>query len=183
MTVSSKHAVVVIDMLNDFLTGELKCERAARIVPAIQRLLKGARSAGVPVVYTRDAHLPDDCELRVWGEHAMVGTPGAEVIPELAPEDGDHEIPKRTYSAFHDTGMDQLLRSMDVETLVVTGIHTHICGLHTAADAFFRGYQIIVVTDGVSAFTAEDQKYGLEHMEKVLGARMLSTDELLAEWE
>jgi len=182
MTVSSKQAVVVMDMLNDFLTGDLKCERAGKIVPDLKRLLTGARAAGVPVVYSRDAHLPTDFELRVWGEHAMAGTPGAEVIPELEPEDGDYEIPKRTYSAFHDTGMDQLLRGLGAETVVITGVHTHICGLHTAADAFFHGYQIIVVTDAVSAFTAEDQEYGLQYLEKIYGARMVSVDELLAEW-
>ena len=179
---SSKQAVLVMDMLNDFLTGHLKCERAGKIVPGLQRLLSGARDAGVPVVYSRDAHLPTDFELRVWGEHAMADTPGAAVIPELAPEDGDFELPKRTYSAFHDTGMDQLLRGLGVETVVITGVHTHICGLHTAADAFFRGYRIIVVTDAVSAFTAEDQAYGLQYLEKIYGARMVSTDELLAEW-
>ncbi len=171
-----------MDMLNDFLTGELKCERAVRIVPDLQRLLTGARAAGVPVIYSRDAHLATDFELRIWGEHAMAGTSGAEVIPELEPEDGDYDVTKRTYSAFHDTGMDQLLRSLGIETLVLTGVHTHICGLHTAADALFHGYQIIVVTDGVSAFTAEDQEYGLQYLEKVFGARMVSTNELLAEW-
>jgi len=182
VTTSSKQALLVVDMLNDFLTGHLKCERAGKIVPNLQRLLSGARDAGVPVVYSRDAHLPNDFELRVWGEHAMAGSPGAEVIPELAPEDGDFDIPKRTYSAFHDTGMDQLLRGLGTESVIITGIHTHICGLHTAADAFFRGYQIIVVADGVSAFTAEDQEYGLRYLEKIYGARMVSTDELFAEW-
>jgi nicotinamidase-related amidase len=171
-----------MDMLNDFLTGHLKCERAGKIVPGLRRLLTAARGAGVPVVYSSDAHLANDFELRIWGEHAMQGTPGAAVIPELTPEEGDYEIPKRTYSAFHDTGMDQLLRGLGAETLIMTGVHTHICGLHTAADAFFHGYQIVVVTDGVSAFTAEDQKYGLEYLEKIFGARMVSTDELLAEW-
>ena len=171
-----------MDMLNDFLTGHLKCERAGKIVPNLRRLLTGARGAGVPVVYSRDAHLPIDFELRVWGEHAMAGTPGAEVIPELAPEEGDYSIPKRTYSAFHDTGMDQLLRGLGVETVVISGVHTHICGLHTAADAFFHGYRIIVVKDAVSAFTAEDQEYGLQYLEKIYGARMVDVDELLAEW-
>jgi nicotinamidase-related amidase len=171
-----------MDMLNDFLTGELRCDRARKIVPNLQRLLAGARGAGVPVVYSRDAHLPMDYEMRVWGEHAMAGTPGSEVIPELEPTEDDYEVTKRTYSAFHDTGMDQLLRGLGVDTLIITGVHTHICGLHTAADAFFHGYQLIVVSDGVSAFTAEDQEYGLSYLEKVYGARMVSTDELLAEW-
>lgn len=178
----STHAVIVIDMLNDFLTGELKCERAQAIVPTLQRLVEGARAAAVPVVYAHDAHSPDDHELGVWGQHAMAGTPGAEIIPELEPQDGDYDIPKKTYSAFFETGMHELLQDLGIETVVITGIHTHICGLHTAADAHFRGYEIVVVQDGVSAFTAEDHEYALDYLEKMYGARMVSADELLAEW-
>lgn len=178
----SHQAILVIDMLNDFITGELKCERAENIIPNLQRLLAGARQAGVPVIYSGDAHLPSDFELNVWGEHAMAGTEGAQVIPELAPQDGDYEVPKRTYSAFHETGLESLLRSLDVDTVVITGIHTNICDRHTTADAFFRGFHAEVVTDGVDAFTAEEHQQGLEYLEKVYGARLASTDELLSEW-
>jgi len=176
-------AVLVIDMLNDFVTGKLRCERADRIVPRLERLLEGARTSGIPVVYSGDAHLPEDFELRVWGEHAMAGTEGAEVIPELAPRDGDHEIPKRTYSAFHETGLDPLLRGLGVDTVVVTGLHTDICDRHTTADAFFRGYRVIVVTDGTEAFSEEEHEGGLAYLEKVYGAELRTTDELLEQWE
>jgi len=117
------------------------------------------------------------------GEHAMAGTEGAEVIPELAPRDGDHEIPKRTYSAFHETGLDPLLRGLGVDTVVVTGLHTDICDRHTTADAFFRGYRVIVVTDGTEAFSEEEHEGGLAYLEKVYGAELRTTDELLEQWE
>ena len=76
---SETEAILVLDMLNDFVTGTLKCDRAQPIIPVLGRLLEGARSAGVPIVYCGDAHLPQDFELRVWGEHAMAGTPGAHI--------------------------------------------------------------------------------------------------------
>lgn len=179
----ARQAVLVIDMLNDFVTGELKCERAENIIPNLQRLLSGARAAGVPVIYSGDAHLPSDFELEVWGEHAMAGTPGAEVIPELEPQDSDYEVPKRTYSAFHETGLEPLLRSLGVDTVVITGIHTNICDRHTSADAFFRGFDIDIVTDGVDSFTQEEHEQGLAYLEKIYGARLVSTDELLSEWK
>ena len=59
-------AVIVIDMLNDFVTGKLRCERADHIVPNLQKLLAAARQQGVHVVYSNDAHLKEDSELRVW---------------------------------------------------------------------------------------------------------------------
>ena len=98
-------ALVVIDMLNDFVTGKIANPRAERIIPNVQELLARARADRREwlVVYANDAHMPNDFELKVWGEHAMAGTPGAEIIPELAAEPGDFVLPKRTYSSFHET--------------------------------------------------------------------------------
>ena len=69
-------ALVVIDMLNDFVTGSLKNPRAEKIIPTIQELVAAARAdrTGWLVVYANDAHLPQDFELRVWGEHAIGDT-------------------------------------------------------------------------------------------------------------
>ena len=80
-------AILVVDMLNDFVTGAIGCDRARAIVPATARLLAAAREKGVPVIYCNDCHLPGiDRELQIWGDHAIKGTPGAEVIPELTPQ-------------------------------------------------------------------------------------------------
>jgi len=73
-------ALIIVDMLDDFVDGKLANPRAQAIIGPLQRLLAHARSDGWVVVFSNDAHEPDDPELRVWGEHAMAGTPGAGVI-------------------------------------------------------------------------------------------------------
>ncbi|WP_254543788.1 cysteine hydrolase family protein [Halomarina pelagica] len=176
-------ALLVIDMLNDFVTGEIAAERAERIVPTLERLLPAARDHGVPVVYANDAHLPEDFELAVWGEHAMKGTEGAEVIGALAPEKGDHVFEKRTYDAFYGTGLDEHLRSLGVDRLVLTGLHTNMCVRHASASAFFRGYDLVVPVDAVDAFTETDHRRGLAYLEEVYGATVTTADDLVAEWE
>lgn len=175
-------AILVIDMCNDFVHGKLRCERADPMIPRLQRLLAGAREAGVPVIYSGDAHLPGDFELRVWGEHAMKGTEGAETIAELAPREGDYVFEKRTYSAFHDTGLDSLLRALGVTRVVVTGLHTNICDRHTTADAFFRGYLPVIVEDCVDAFDATAHEEGLAYLKQVYGAEIVMSTDLLATW-
>jgi len=175
-------AVLVIDMVNDFVTGALECERAQRIISPLQTLLDGARAAEVPVAYVSDAHLPSDFEVDLWGEHAMKGTHGAEIIPALAPARGDTVLEKRTYSAFYDTGLDQLLRSLNVRTLYLTGLHTNMCCRHAAADAYFRGYGLVAVTDGCEAFTEAEHADGLDYLERVYGAGRQSVKEVLAHW-
>ena len=178
----ARYAVIVIDMLNDFVHGSLKCERAKMIIPNIKRLLDEARRRGIPVIYANDAHVPKvDLEFKLWGEHAVKGTWGARVIDELAPQPGDYVIEKRRYSSFYETSLDLLLRELGVDTVILTGLHTNICVKHTAADAFYRGYKIIVVKDCVQTFSDEDHEWGLRYMEKVYGARIVSLEELLKE--
>jgi len=176
-------AVIVIDMLNDFVTGELKCERAQKIISNIKRLVESARRKGVPVIYSNDAHLQTDFELGKWGKHAMKGTKEAEVIPELKPEKKDYVLEKRVYSGFFETELDSLLRNLKVDTLVLTGLHTNICVRHTAADAFFRGYKLKVPRDATDAFTEKDYKEGLQYLKEVYNAEITETDKIIREWK
>jgi nicotinamidase-related amidase len=177
---SVKIAIVVIDMLNDFVTGSLKCERAPKIIPIIQCLLNFARKKGIPIIYTNDTHLLGiDEEFEVWPQHAVVGTKGAEVIGELKPKKGDYVIQKRRYSAFFGTYLDILLRELKVDTLVLVGLVTNVCIQNTAADAFFRGYRIIVPEDCVEAINEEAQKTAIEYMKTIYGCKITNVDELM----
>ena len=181
--IKKSEAVLVIDMLNDFVTGKLRCERADRIIPNLTKFLAEARKGGIPVIYSGDAHLKEDFELRVWGEHAMKGTVGAEVIPELKPDRSDYLLEKRTYSAFFETGLDQLLRSLGVTKLYITGLHTNICDRHTSADAFFRGYNLVILQDGVEAFDEKAHNEGLEYLKTNYGAEIKTTEEVIKTWQ
>jgi nicotinamidase-related amidase len=180
-------AVIIIDMLNDFVTGDLKCERAKHIIPNLKKLADAAHKHEIPVVYSNDAHLPDDAEVvHKWGRHAIKGTEGAGVIPELKSAEKDYVVEKRTYSGFYETGLDSLLRSLyrgeGVKTVILGGLHTNICVRHTAAGAFFRGYGIIVAKDGVEAFTREEHEQGLGYLENVYNAKIMTVDEIIEQF-
>jgi len=180
-------AVIIIDLLNDFVTGDLKSDRAKRVIPKLKKLIETARKHNISVIYSNDAHYPQDVEVvEKWGKHAIKGTKGAEVIPELKPTAKDYIVEKRTYSGFYETGLDSLLRSLyhgeGVKTVILGGLHTNICVRHTAADAFFRGYKIIIAKDGVEAFTEEDQKEGLKYLEYVYNAKISAVDKIIKEF-
>ncbi|PAF50312.1 nicotinamidase [Helicobacter sp. 13S00401-1] len=167
-------------MLNDFVTGSLKCERAQDIIQNIVKLLDSAREHKIPVIFSNDAHIKGiDHELALWGDHGIAGTKGAEVIPELKVSKIDFIVPKRRYSGFFATHLDILLRELDVDTLVITGLHTNICVRHTTADAFCLGYKIIVPSDGTNAFTEKDYEEGLEYLKMVYGAKIVTVEELV----
>ncbi len=178
-----KQAILVVDMLNDFVTGALKCDRGLAIVPKTAKLLDGARKAGIPVIFCNDAHIKDtDHELKLWGEHAIAGTKGAEVIPELHLCDKDYVVPKRRYSGFFHTDLDLLLKELGVDTVILTGLHTHMCVRHTGADAYQLGYDLIVAKDATDSFTQEDYDYGLKYFVATYGATITDVDSLLRSW-
>jgi nicotinamidase-related amidase len=98
----------------------------------------------------------------------MRGTKGGQVIKELAPHRSDYIVPKSTYSAFHDTELDEVLRGLysgkGANTLAIAGVTTDCCVKHTAADAFFRRYEVEVIEDGVDAFSDAQHQVGLQYI-------------------
>jgi nicotinamidase-related amidase len=172
-------ALIVVDMLKDFVDGKLANPRAQQIVEPLQRLLAAARQEDWVVVFSNDAHQPGDPELKIWGEHAMAGDPGAEVIDELAPREGDIISPKRSYGAFDGTGLDEQLRERGVDEVVITGQHTHICVRHSSYGALIRGYDITVPKDAVCAFEGVSEEDALEYLTQTYGAQVTTVDELI----
>ena len=159
---NKRYAILVVDMLNDFINGKLRLEGVEKIIPNIQKLLDFARLHDIPIVYCNDSHLSNDREIKIWGKHAIKGTKGAQVIKELKPTPKDHVITKNTYSAFFNTKLKDLLQSLyqgeGADSLIITGIHTDICVKHTVYDAFIRGYDVTIVEDGVKALPLVDKR-------------------------
>ncbi len=169
-------ALLVVDMIEDFVHegGALYCGPSmAKIVPVIQRELAQAHGASEPVVYLTDNHMPADAEFQMFAPHAIAGTKGAEIVPELAPAKGDVVIPKRRYSGFFGTDLDITLRERGVDTIRLVGDCTNICVLYTAADARNLGYAVEVVRDGVTSFDDEAHRDALRELEKTLGAKIV----------
>lgn len=174
-----KYALIIADMINDFVTGALKVERAKAIIPNIKELLKLARKSKIAVIFVTDSHLPRvDPEFRLWGPHAARGSWGSEFIDELKPEEGEYRVLKRKYSAFQGTELDMLLRELKIEAVILTGVLTEICIQHTAADAFSRGYKVIVPKDCVETIDESAQEYALNFMKRNYEAEITTVKEL-----
>lgn len=157
---ASETIVIVVDVQNDFLhpKGSLYIgEEARKIIPNIRNLTVKAESNGVPVVYTQDWHTEDSSEFKVWPKHCIGGSWGAEIVDELKPKPGNLKVRKETYDAFYKTGLDSLLSAFKPRNLVVSGVVSNICVLHTAGSAALRGYRIYVPVDCVAALNRFDQ--------------------------
>jgi nicotinamidase-related amidase len=183
MSHTTSSAILVIDMIIDFVVGKFGTDTARKIVPTLKMLIDTARTKGIPIIYVHDSHKLSDKELQIWGEHALEGTEGSKIIPELAPTGTDIVVPKCTYSAFHDTELDTILRAKNIKCVILTGVSTDICVQHTAADALFHGYDVCIVRDCTAAIDTGAHKHAIDYIAKVYGADVVDASALLSRWE
>lgn len=171
--VEEKTAIIVIDMLNDFVheEGSLLVKTASDLIPGIKEELENARKKEWTVIYLTDSHRGDDPEFRMWPPHAVTGTWGSQIIDELKPRPDDYIIPKRRYSGFRHTQLGLVLRELGIGNIVITGVLTNVCVLFTAVEAKDLAYDVTVLKDRVASTTKEDHDWALRQME-MLGIKV-----------
>ncbi len=180
-SIPKKEALLVIDMINDFVTGKLGNENAQGIVPDLKNLLERASESDKLKVYVQDSHREEDPELEHWGSHAMSDEEGAETIPELEGL-ANRKLTKRFYDAFYKTDLELTLRQHQIEKVLLTGVTTDICVQHTAAGAFYRDYEISIVEDCTAAMTDEKKDNALDYMREIYGAEIISSKDVVENW-
>lgn len=158
-------ALLIVDMQVDFVdpTAPSTCAPIAQDrLPDIRRLLDGARAAGVPVFFSQGLIARDLSDVGLWkgvahrtGKSQLEGTPGAEIVAELAPLPGEHVVRKRRPSAFFGSDLDIFLRGQRIDTLILAGSSMSGCVRATVLDAFSRDYRTMVVRECVVDRTIE----------------------------
>lgn len=173
---AARTALIVIDMQRDFIeeggfgsvlgndVGPL-----ADIVPAVAALLSLARAKDMLVIHTRESHLPDlsDCppsKLRrgnpalgigdpgPMGRILVRGEPGNQIIPMLAPLDGEPVIDKPGKGAFYATGLGDLLKERGITHLLFAGVTTEVCVQTSMREANDRGYECLLIEDACASY-------------------------------
>jgi nicotinamidase/pyrazinamidase len=144
-------AIVVVDMLKDNLKESTRnpyFQEGRAIIPNLQKLLEESRKRGFPIIFACDSFLEGDFifkgKMKV---HSLRGTKGAEVVDDLKPAPKDIILPKRRFSAFFKTDLDQTLRMLGVDTIVVSGMTTEVCVLMTVMDGLSHDFSVILVED------------------------------------
>jgi nicotinamidase-related amidase len=178
----SSTALVVIDMQRDFLLpggfGESlgnDVSQLRRTIAPLSALMTAWRAAGLPVIHTREGHLPDlsDCppaklsrgaigQQGSFGRILIRGEYGHDIIDELQPIEGEAVVDKPGKGAFYATELQELLEKDGIKSLLVAGVTTEVCVHTTVREANDRGYECLVLADCVGSYFPEFQRVGLE---------------------
>jgi biuret amidohydrolase len=183
---AGRSALVIIDMQRDFLEpggfGEALGNDVgllARAVGPCRAALAAARGAGMLVVHTREGHRPDlsdapPAKLARGAPSKRIGDPGPmgrilvrgeaghDIVPALAPVEGEPVIDKPGKGAFHATELDQVLRGRGIDTLLVCGVTTEVCVHTTIREGNDRGYRCVALADACASYFPEFHRVGLE---------------------
>nr|WP_315244690.1 isochorismatase family cysteine hydrolase [uncultured Albidiferax sp.] len=182
----SHAALVIIDMQRDFIEpggfGDTLGNNVAlleAIVPACQAMLAAWRRAGGLVVHTREAHRPDlsDCppaklnrgnpvlrigDVGAMGRILVAGEPGNQIIPALAPVDGEIVIDKPGKGMFYATGLHEMLQQRGIQQLLFMGVTTEVCVQTSMREANDRGYDGLLLEDCTESYFPQFKAATLE---------------------
>ncbi|KVI12062.1 nicotinamidase 2-like [Cynara cardunculus var. scolymus] len=154
--------LLVIDMQNYFSA------IAKPILPSITATIDACRRASVPVIFTRHCHKSpaDYGMLGEWWNNDLImdGTPESMLMAELGRREEEVVVEKNTYSAFRGTQLEERLRDMGVEEVIVTGVMTNLCCETTAREAFVRGFRVFFSTDGTATSSEDLHQATLKNM-------------------
>ena len=168
---NEKSAFLVIDLVGDFVNGKFGSEEAIEIAEKTKETIN--KVAGkIEIVMTRDAHISNDPEFKIWGEHCLEGTVGSEIYGDLKLYP-TRLISKRHYDAFFDSDLDGYFRAREVKRLYISGISTDICVEHTVAGAFFRGYEIFLIEDLCTSIDPKRHGDAIERMKSLYGVNVI----------
>ena len=170
-----KSAWIIVDLVNDFVSGKFGSERSLAVTQRTAGVIKQI-DGSIPLVFTLDTHIPGDPEFNVWGEHCLQGTSASDLYVSLKDFEGQ-KIRKRHFDSFFQSDLEGYLRASDVENVYISGISTDICVQHTAAGAFFRYFGIKIIADLCTSIDEKNHNLALEFMRKNYGASIIKARE------
>lgn len=179
-----KKALLVVDYTVDFVAddGKLTCGKPGQAIEdSICALTEQFIDNDDFIVFPVDLHEKNDSlhpENKLFPPHNIRSTRGRDLYGKLKYLHETNKekitwIDKTRYSAFVGTQLELLLRERNIEEIHIAGVCTDICVLHTAVDAYNKGFSIVVHKNAVASFDFEGHNWALRHFSNTLGARVL----------
>jgi bifunctional isochorismate lyase/aryl carrier protein len=177
-------ALLIVDMQDYFLkqSSHAFVPSAPAIIPAVRMLKQAFKTTQQQVIFTRHINSPDDAGMmgRWWKELIDRDNPLSR-ITECLNTDSGMILEKTQYDAFHKTALGNILETGRVRQLVICGLIANLCCETTARSAFVRGYEVVLVVDGIATYSADLHRATLLNLAHGFASLAL-TKNLLAEF-
>ena len=166
-------ALLLIDVVTTFQypDGDAILQGALAMRDALVRLKARAREVGIPTLYVNDNFGDWRSEKEVLMGRCLEAK-GAQFVRPLLPDSEDYFVLKPMHSAFYMTPLEVLLRHLQVETLILTGLTSISCVTVTAHDANMRGFDLYVPSDCSCARNTAEHTQALSQLEATAGANL-----------
>jgi isochorismate hydrolase len=153
-------ALLVIDMQQYFLdvSSHAFIPSSKAILPNVKDLVESYSDANLPIIFTKHSLAADEdpgIMGRWWGDTLREEDPLSEIDGDLEPVEGEVVVRKTRYNAFFGTELDKILKDKGVNSVVISGLMTHLCCETTAREAFIRDYEVYFLVDATATQTEE----------------------------
>lgn len=194
LVVPSRTAILVVDVQNDFCEPAGASGQAGRdtdaamaMIPTLQRFLAAAREHGTNVIFIQTIHEPST-DSDAWvgrranpdARNCLKGSWGAD-FTGVAPLPGEPVVVKHRYSAFINTRLDSVLRTLKVENIIVLGVATNVCVESTARHGYMLDYHTVFVSDCSAAYDRAAHDATLYNIRTHFGV-VATSDDVIAAW-
>ncbi len=177
-------ALVIIDMQQDFFKKDELTVQKDFLIKNINQLVAHFRDKSLPIIWLRQTMKADLSDAPLGPKNTgtafvVEGTPGSQLLPGLDFLSSDIEIIKKRYSGFYQTNLEDTLKSLSVDTLVVSGINSHACVRVTVVDAYQRDFDVIVAQDCVASWDPPHHAITMKYFVPTI-AKVMTNSEILS---
>ncbi|MDO4554602.1 MAG: isochorismatase family cysteine hydrolase [Lachnospiraceae bacterium] len=179
-----KPLLLVFNMQNDFIYGCLRSNTVEKVLSPIKNVVSEAWRRNIPIVHVCDSHFQGmDPDFEIWGDHAIEGSTGAEIISSLLNIPFEYIIKKQGYSAFYDTKLDEILRFWNIKHIYMCGVYTEAAILQSTLDAFNRGYKVWLIEDCITGHKKRGHENAMENMASYCHAGIIDSIRVSQEFQ
>lgn len=178
--VARRMAFITTDLQHDLVEkSPERIQRVTEMLPTVVQFLHQLRERGIPIIHQQLVYKETDHVEYFNGKiPCLEGTEGVQFLPEIEAHK-DIVIPKRKDSGFYETNLDETLRGLGCDTILLGGMQAQICIQTTGADGYFRGYNVVAVSDCITSTREEDKQRALDWISGYCG-KVMSSQEIVA---